>query len=772
VDGTYGVGRERGTITDGLTVDRVLYDKGIFAHGPSRVLFDIAGAYQAVSGCAGIATMADCGVAGAGGPRHENGDVTFSIEADGVEVWNQYGAAGQHSCFALPTTGVRQLTFIAATAGSHSCDAAAWTDLKVCTSETKDGAGVHACDQSSVMGAVGDIHEVCCRDDRCAEEYPDQCSQACADAFLPFFEGCEATLDATTAAAMQPLFELCVDRPDVPATRLDSCSYLGSDIAAAQTHVGYGEYMVDGTPADEGGYQYHEGLTIGGVAYEKGIFAHAASSVTFTRLEEWATVSGCAGLADFAGCGKDAEHGQVTFSIEADGRTIWTKSMNGGTADGITNCFSLHLVGVQQLRFLASSDGTQNCDSAAWGDLRVCHESDDSCAFDAVLPAAIACADTNIEELLSPRAAQSFCSSSCARASRELSASCLSSLPAGLEDLAPVMELLSSEAVPRGCGSGDGGNSPGTTDGDISRECQASLSTFSSMFLRNCCVGGDCDSDAAPGVDVSVGFIPQTCTERCASSFVPFFSECGEAVWADQPERLAAMRDLARICTHETTAGGTDDGCVFLGSDVPASEINVGPMPYGVDGMWMDAPGMDPTTRGPGWVRPDPTLVFDDSGLLIGDTRYARGIFTHAPARVVFEVDPSWTTVSGCSGFAKMCGEVSWCHCDADCANAQIQNDWGDVTYRISAGDQTLWSHSATVRSGRNHSHSPPPPSYASESVYRCSPRETMEFRAGSLTSVTKTTTSWCSPWTPTGAVALMWLPGAVSKHGKERSLF
>ena len=234
----------------------------------------------------------------------------------------------------------------------------------------------------------------------------------------------------------------------------------------------------------------------------------------------------------------------------------------------------------------------------------MCHESDDSCAFDAVLPVAIACADTNVEELLSPRAAQAFCSSSCARQSRELSASCLSSMPAGLESLAPILELISSEAVPDSCGTG------GSNDGDISRECQASFSTFGSMFMRNCCVGGHCDNDAAPGVDISIGFIPQTCTARCESTFVPFFSECGEAVWASQPERLAAMRDLAQICSHETTSGGTaDDGCVYLGSDVAAADVSVGPMPFGVDGMWMDAPGMDPATRGPGWVRPDPTLV-------------------------------------------------------------------------------------------------------------------------------------------------------------------
>ena len=42
------------------------------------------------------------------------------------------------------------------------------------------------------------------------------------------------------------------------------------------------------------------------------------------------------------------------------------------------------------------------------------------------------------------------------------------------------------------------------------------------------------------------------------------------------------MRDLARICAHHTGKGET---CVYLGSDVEASSVAVGPMPYGVDGM-------------------------------------------------------------------------------------------------------------------------------------------------------------------------------------------
>lgn len=281
-------------------------------------------------------------------------------------------------------------------------------------------------------------------------------------------------------------------------------------------------------------------------------------------------------MADFADCGKDAAHGQVTFSIVADGVTIWTRSMNGGSADGVTNCFSIETTGVVELRFVANSNGSQNCDSAAWGDLKVCRESDESCGFGEVLPVAIACADVNVHVagLASPQAAARFCGGTCAQMSRTLAAGCTGPLPAGLEDLAPVIELIDSDIVPVGCGSGGNAVQPSTAD--ISRECQASLISFGSMFMQDCCVGGDCGVQTDPGVDVSVAFIPQTCTARCSHSFVPFYSECGASVWVDQPERLSAMRDLARICTSSATA---DSACSFLGSDVVAASVSVGPMP-------------------------------------------------------------------------------------------------------------------------------------------------------------------------------------------------
>lgn len=52
---------ERGPGQSGILLDGVQYKKGIFAHAPSNVVFSLDGAYQTVSGCAGIATLEDCG---------------------------------------------------------------------------------------------------------------------------------------------------------------------------------------------------------------------------------------------------------------------------------------------------------------------------------------------------------------------------------------------------------------------------------------------------------------------------------------------------------------------------------------------------------------------------------------------------------------------------------------------------------------------------------------------------------------------------------------
>lgn len=93
------------------------------------------------------------------------------------------------------------------------------------------------------------------------------------------------------------------------------------------------------------------------------------------------------------------------------------------------------------------------------------------------------------------------------------------------------------------------------------------------------------------------------------------------------------MRDFARICTHHTGDLAASETCVHLGSDVEATSVSVGPMPYGVDGMWLDGPRGD-----------SGGLVFEPGGLIIGNHAFPKGLFAHAPSSLLFDVDPTWTT--------------------------------------------------------------------------------------------------------------------------------
>ncbi len=397
--------------------------------------------------------------------------------------------------------------------------------------------------------------------------------------------------------------------------------------------------------------------------------------------------------------------------------------MHGGTADGLTNCFSVPVAGVNQVTLRADSDGTQNCDSAAWGELKVCAESDASCSYDAVLPVAIACSDYSVQGLLSPGASTQFCSSACAALVAPLMTNCPDGLPETLkQSLHPIMTLLQSGMMPAGCGT----HAVHAVDADLARQCQQTLATWTPTFRQACCtsirsppthwydllsvecahrtvlvrfagVDGNCDPTGSG--PVSQGFIPQTCTESCERIFTPFFSDCGEAIWGDSPEEYAALRDLARICTH----GGEDitGTCDYLGSDVQAvtSQVDVSST-YGVDGVYVDV-----TTGG---------QEFQPGGITIGGHRFLKGIFAHASSSVAFSMDPSWRTVSGCAGIALMCGTTDNAVCPCTPMSRCVvqacgtfmggpNSGAGQVTFSITAGSSTgsgtgarpLWTHSS-----------------------------------------------------------------------------
>jgi hypothetical protein len=117
-------------------------------------------------------------------------------------------------------------------------------------------------------------------------------------------------------------------------------------------------------------------MTIGSTHFEHGIFAHASSRVVFNVDQSWGTISGCGGIAVMQECGVKGSASHATFSITAGDRTLWTHTADG---DDGTSCFEVDVdPSWRQISFNVDSDGSRNCDTAAWGGLKAC--SADRCA--------------------------------------------------------------------------------------------------------------------------------------------------------------------------------------------------------------------------------------------------------------------------------------------------------------------------------------------------------------------------------------------------------
>jgi alpha-galactosidase len=106
-------------------------------------------------------------------------------------------------------------------------------------------------------------------------------------------------------------------------------------------------------------------LHIGGKAFEHGIGTHADSSMVIELLGQGARLSGWVGVDD-----ETAKQGSVRFSVEADGKEVWSSGvMRGGDA---AKEVTLNLTGVKTLELLASDAGDgMNFDHADWGDLKI-----------------------------------------------------------------------------------------------------------------------------------------------------------------------------------------------------------------------------------------------------------------------------------------------------------------------------------------------------------------------------------------------------------------
>lgn len=136
---------------------------------------------------------------------------------------------------------------------------------------------------------------------------------------------------------------------------LPPLAYIGSDVVASSTTVGWGTYAIDEN-------WYGSGFSIGGVHHEKGIYAHADSNVHFPLHGHYSTFHACVGLDDGDGnCGNGAD-----FTVEADEVTVAGPfPKNSGES---ASCFTVNVTGKLDLALVATSRGSIACDEAEWVD--------------------------------------------------------------------------------------------------------------------------------------------------------------------------------------------------------------------------------------------------------------------------------------------------------------------------------------------------------------------------------------------------------------------
>jgi serine/threonine protein kinase len=116
--------------------------------------------------------------------------------------------------------------------------------------------------------------------------------------------------------------------------------YLGSDIAALdEPSVGWGSYQVDSN-------WYGPGFKIGGIPYDKGIFAHAPSEVQFSLGGIYSMLNLCVGQDDVDAVGGDGSR----VTVYGDGNTLWTIAINYG---GVKCMPPKRITGVQILKLTA-----------------------------------------------------------------------------------------------------------------------------------------------------------------------------------------------------------------------------------------------------------------------------------------------------------------------------------------------------------------------------------------------------------------------------------
>ncbi len=147
------------------------------------------------------------------------------------------------------------------------------------------------------------------------------------------------------------------DVAGISAVALAAGAFLGSDIPASSSMVGWGNYQVDSN-------WYGPGFNIAGVHYTKGIFAHAPSRVTFPLNGAYMRLSGCVGHDDGDGnCGNGSQ-----VSVYSGNTLLWSSHVGN---QSLVCMPLLSMSGVVELVLVADDLGDRKCDEVEWVNMLV-----------------------------------------------------------------------------------------------------------------------------------------------------------------------------------------------------------------------------------------------------------------------------------------------------------------------------------------------------------------------------------------------------------------
>ncbi len=105
-------------------------------------------------------------------------------------------------------------------------------------------------------------------------------------------------------------------------------------------------------------------LTLNGTSYAKGIGAHAGSDIEFWLGGQCSSLTATVGIDD-----EINGYGGVSFSVVADGRTLWSSPTVSGKSDPVP--VNVTLTGARHVRLVVTdTDGTKSGDHGDWADAK------------------------------------------------------------------------------------------------------------------------------------------------------------------------------------------------------------------------------------------------------------------------------------------------------------------------------------------------------------------------------------------------------------------